>query len=125
MFSELRVVFPNMQFVCFVWFVCTMQFVANAQPPDVPAVPAVDETPPAPASSNKRKHDGPVGDDARAEDPADPAEDGTVGALEESRVLMLGERRKASGKLGEGSHPGRFEVCELFSPPRVLSLIHI
>lgn len=74
--------------------------------------------------AGKRKHEGPVGDEGRAEDPEDPVEE--AGMLEESvvapKIFMLGERRRKAGRLGEGLHLGKYELCELFSPPRVVSV---
>ena len=69
------------------------------------------------SSSGKRRHDGPPGDDDRTADPEDP-EDVQVDLCEVPSVLMLGERRR---KDVEECHPGRYEVCELFSQPRVSS----
>ena len=94
---------------------------------DLP-MPTADEAPvPGPSSSSsgarvKRRHEGDVGDEGRAEvpDPEDPV-DIEVGIVEDEcpTVLMLGERKRAASKIGEGLHPGRYELCELFSPPRV------
>ena len=48
--------------------------------------------------------------------------EGTAMMAEEQvpEVLMLGEKRRRAGKLGEGLHPGRYELVELFSAPRVV-----
>ena len=48
----------------------------------------------------------------RIEDP-DPPDDAEAGLLVAPIVLMLGERRAPPG------HPGRYDLCELFSPARV------
>ena len=59
---------------------------------DVP-MPSAEDT--NQTSGTKRPFEGPVGDDARAEDPEDPQE---VGMLEVPRVLMLGESRFRPGR---------------------------
>ena len=91
---------------------------------DMP-IPAPDERLPstsASSSSPKRKRDGPTGDDNRAEDrggdedPEDPVDDGMAGSLEEPKVLMLGEKNPFAK---DWQHPGKYDLCELFSPPRV------
>ena len=79
------------------------------------------------SGGGKRKHCGPAGDEARAEDPEDPVDSGEMGSFEDEllsapRVFMLGDRRSRAGKLGEGLHPGKHSICELFSPPRVVSV---
>ena len=72
------------------------------------------------ASGAKRSRDGADGDEDRgdAQDPDDPI-DVEVGSCELKSVLMLGEKKKRNVKLGEDCHEGKYEVCELFSPPRV------
>ena len=86
---------------------------------DVP-IPATDQPTGLPSSSrDKRKSDAPADDDrggkyqtVEVDDPDDPEED-EVGSLEVPEVLMLDQRRACAPV-----HPGKFEVCELFSPPR-------
>ena len=59
-----------------------------------------------PSRSDKRKFDGLAGDDHRADDTKDPEE--TNMQLEEivPDVLMLGEKKRKAGRLGEGLHAG-------------------
>ena len=74
---------------------------------------------PASSSSPKRKHEGPAGDEGRGDevpDPEDPSEEMGMCCEEVPSVLMLGEKRHDSRVPG---HPGKYEVCELFSPQRV------
>ena len=96
---------------------------------DMP-IPAPDAPLPSTSASSrpKRQREGPPDDDARAEDrrggsddPEDPVDDGMAGSLEEPslafpKVLMLGERKPTAKGW---QHPGKYDLCELFSPPRV------
>ena len=71
-------------------------------------------------SALKRPREGSEGDEERireaVEDP-DPPEDVKVGALEAAEVLMLGQKKIKNSC----SHSGRYDICELFSPPRVVA----
>ena len=86
-------------------------------------IPMAETSAAAASSSAKRPHEGPEGDedrgDEQAQDPADPEDMADVSLIEAPRVLMLGEKRRMPGKIGEGVHDGQYEVCELFSPSRV------
>ena len=65
------------------------------------------------------EQEGPAGDEGRGDevpDPEDPSEEMGMCCEEVPSVLMLGEKRHDSRVPG---HPGKYEVCELFSPQRV------
>ena len=70
----------------------------------------------AQASQSKRRHEGPEGDADRGDrDPAEP-EDMEAGCAE---IYMLGERKWKQSRVRGELHSGLYDVCELFSPPRV------
>ena len=80
-------------------------------------VPGVPSQSTASSSGQKRKFDGPAGDDNRAEDPDDPVDSSLAGSLEVPQILGLGERKYNDKQTS--AHGGRYDLCELFSPPRV------
>ena len=92
---------------------------ATDLPGDIP-IPDVDDIGTGARSSSaargKRKHEGDEGDAARGDDPPNPEDDGEMGSVE---VYNLGERKAGDHKVKAQVHPGRFDFCELFSPPRV------
>ena len=67
------------------------------------------------ATRGKRKFEGGEGDEARGDDPTNPEDDREMGSVE---VYMLGERKAGDRRVKDQGHPGRYDLCELFSPPR-------
>ena len=59
-------------------------------------------------------------DEGMVEDPVEPSdEEAMVGMLEAPSVYMLGERHCYTRRKLESTHPGKYDICELFSQPRV------
>ena len=92
---------------------------ATDLPGDIPIPNVADIVTGASSSSaarGKRKHEGDEGDAARGDDPPDPEDSGEMGSVE---VYNLGERKAGDYKVKSQVHPGKFYLCELFSPTRV------
>ena len=71
--------------------------------------------------TGKRRHDGPEGDEDRGDqDPADP--EAMDAGLLPADVYMLGARRWGDRRAQGEVHPGRYDLCELVSPPRVSAM---
>ena len=93
--------------------------IPNASSDSSAPAAAASSSVPASNYSPKRKHEGSAGDEGRGDevlDPEDPSEEMGMCCEEVPSVLMLGEKRHDSRVPG---HPGKYEVCELFSPQRV------
>ena len=92
---------------------------ATDLPGDIP-IPDVEDKGTGASSSSKtrgkRKHEGDEGDEARGDDPANPEDNQEMGSVE---VYGLGERKAGDGKRKGQIHQGKYDLCELFSPPRV------
>ena len=79
------------------------------------------------ASGSKRKADDGEGDGVRdaVDDLDDPEDEAMVGSIGVPKVLMLGEskRKTRSAPTPEPyQYPGKYDLCELFSPARVTSM---